>query len=148
MLLRAYRATGADLPFGRPERAHGVPFEGYYWRIVHPERGLVVVAIGADCDGATASGHVRPAASTRKSWGMATLAAHPGGFVRTSVEPSAVADPYAYGVTVGRAFPDGVGKTPSWKVRPEIWNSSLVSPIEASFSRPGTTSAMARRTSS
>jgi len=104
VLLRAYRATGADLPFGRPERAHGVPFEGYYWRIVHPERGLVVVAIGADCDGATASGHVRPAASTRKSWGMATLAAHPGGFVRTSVEPSAVADPYAYGVTVGRAL--------------------------------------------
>ena len=88
MLLRAYRARGADLPFGRPERAHGVPFEGYYWRIVHPERGLVVIAIGADCDG----------------WGMATLAEHPGGFVRTSVELSAVADPYAYGVTVGRAL--------------------------------------------
>ena len=44
VLLRTYRATGADLPFGRPERAHGVPFEGYYWRIVHPARGLVVVA--------------------------------------------------------------------------------------------------------
>ena len=65
-----------------------MPFEGYYWRIVHPERGLVVIAIGADCDG----------------WGMATLAAHPGGFVRTSVEPVAVADPYAYGITVGGAL--------------------------------------------
>jgi hypothetical protein len=88
VLLRSYRATGADLPFGRPEHAHGVPFEGYYWRIVQPERGLVVIAIGADCDG----------------WGMATLAAHPGGFVRTSVEPVAVADPYAYGITVGGAL--------------------------------------------
>ena len=30
----AYRARGADLPFGDPGAAHGVPFEGYYWRIV------------------------------------------------------------------------------------------------------------------
>ena len=88
MPLRAYRASGADLPFGRPERAHGVPFEGYYWRIVHPERGHVVVAIGADCRG----------------WGMATLAAHPGGFARTRVEPVAVADPHAFGITVGGAL--------------------------------------------
>ena len=88
MLLRAYRGSGADLPFGRPERAHGVPFEGYYWRIVHPERGLVVVIIGADCRG----------------WGMATLATHPGGGVRTRVEPVAVADPHAFGITVGGAL--------------------------------------------
>jgi hypothetical protein len=88
VLLRAYRSSGADLPFGRPERAHGVPFEGYYWRIVHPGRGLVVLAIGADCRG----------------WGMATLAAHPAGFTRTRLEPTAVADPYAFGLTVGGAL--------------------------------------------
>ena len=88
MLLGRYRATGADLPFGRPERAHGVPFEGYFWRLVHPERGLVLLAIGADCDG----------------WGMATLAAHPGAVVRTVCTPVAVADPYAFGLTAGNAL--------------------------------------------
>jgi hypothetical protein len=88
VLIGRYRATGADLPFGRPERAHGVPFEGYFWRLVHPERGLVILAIGADCDG----------------WGMATLAAHPGGAVRTVRAPVAVADPYAFGLTVGSAL--------------------------------------------
>ena len=91
MPLRAYRAGGADLPFGRPERAHGVPFEGYYWRIVHPARGLVVVAIGADC----------------RDWGMVTLAAHPSGLTRTAVTGPAVADPYAYGLTAGGALRGG-----------------------------------------
>ena len=34
-LLDAYRRTGADPPFGDPRRAHGVRFEGYYWRIYY-----------------------------------------------------------------------------------------------------------------
>ena len=29
-LLSRYRATGADLPFGDPTRAHGVDMEGYF----------------------------------------------------------------------------------------------------------------------
>ncbi len=91
--MKRYRASGADLPFGRPEHAHGVPFEGYFWRIVHPERGLAVIAIGADCDG----------------WGMATLATHPGGTVRTAATATAVADPHAFGVTVGGALRGDAG---------------------------------------
>ena len=34
----------------------------------------------------------------RGSWGMATLAAHPGGFARTTVTPTAAGDPDAFGV--------------------------------------------------
>ena len=32
-LLRIYRRTGADLPFGDPRGHHGVPMEGYFWRL-------------------------------------------------------------------------------------------------------------------
>ena len=44
-LLRAYRATGADLPFGSPERAHDVAMEGYFWRFTCPRTGRVLVAL-------------------------------------------------------------------------------------------------------
>jgi tocopherol cyclase len=40
-----YRATGADLPFGHPERAHDVAMEGYFWRITDPGSGRVVIAL-------------------------------------------------------------------------------------------------------
>ena len=95
-LARAYRATGADLPRGDPARAHGVPFEGYYWRITHPRTGVVVVALGAACAG------------PRGTWGLCTLALHPGDlvasaegrnhFVRTVITPTAAADPQAFGM--------------------------------------------------
>jgi len=42
----AYRRSGADPPFGDPARAHGVPFEGYFWRITQPRTGVVAVALG------------------------------------------------------------------------------------------------------
>lgn len=44
-LLRRYRATGADLPFGDPLRAHGVAMEGYFLRITDRERGRVAIAL-------------------------------------------------------------------------------------------------------
>ena len=47
----SYRASGADLPFGRPERAHGVAMEGYFWRITDPATRRVVIAlIGVQTD--------------------------------------------------------------------------------------------------
>jgi len=90
-LLERYRATGADPPFGDPRRAHGVAMEGHYWRLTDPAAGRVVVALVAVCrapDG---------------PWAMVTLAAHPGGFVRTVITPSAAADPRGFGVVAGPA---------------------------------------------
>ena len=78
----AYRRTGADLPFVDDPRAyHGVGMEGYFWRITHAASGTVVVvilAVNRDADG-------RP-------WGMVTVAAHPGGFVRAATVEHAWAD--------------------------------------------------------
>jgi tocopherol cyclase len=45
--LERYRASGADLPWGHPERAHGVAMEGYFWRITTPSR-VVVALIGVN----------------------------------------------------------------------------------------------------
>jgi hypothetical protein len=87
-----YRRAGADGPFGDPGRAHGTVFEGYYWRIVAPRAGAVVVALCAVCRDATGT------------WGMATLAAHPGGFARTVVTPTASADADTFGVRLGGAL--------------------------------------------
>jgi len=65
------RATmrGADLPFRDPSRDHGTALEGQFWRFVRAD-GVAVVALLAVC---------RDAAGRR--WGMAALAAHPGGEV-------------------------------------------------------------------
>lgn len=49
--LLGYRASGADLPFGHPERAHGVAMEGYYWRFTDPRSQRVTIAlIGVQTD--------------------------------------------------------------------------------------------------
>ena len=92
-MLRRYRATGADLPFGDPLRAHtGVRMEGYFWRFTQPGTGQVVVALNgvnrAD-DG---------------SWATLGLAGLRGGFLRTAVHPAAWADPSALGAHAGAAF--------------------------------------------
>jgi tocopherol cyclase len=72
-MLAAYRATGADPPFGDPRGYHGVGMEGYFWRITDAAAGAVVVvltAVNRDAAGAT--------------WGLVALAVHPGGFVRSA----------------------------------------------------------------
>jgi tocopherol cyclase len=77
-MLAAYRRTGADPPFGDPRGYHGVGMEGHFWRITQPRGGAVVIAIVAisrDAEG-------RP-------WAMASLAAHPGGAVRSATLPDA-----------------------------------------------------------
>jgi tocopherol cyclase len=80
-MLAAYRATGADPPFGDPRGYHGVGMEGYFWRITHAATGAVVVvllAVNRDAAGGT--------------WGMLALATHPGGFVRAATVEHAAAD--------------------------------------------------------
>ncbi len=72
-MLEAYRATGADLPFGDPRGYHGVGMEGWFWRLTRAEDGAVVVALLAISRDATGG-----------TWGMVALAVHPGGFVRAA----------------------------------------------------------------
>jgi tocopherol cyclase len=72
-MLAAYRATGADPPWGDPRGYHGVGMEGYFWRLTQPATGDVVVvltALNRDAAGGT--------------WGLVALATHPGGFVRAA----------------------------------------------------------------
>ncbi|WP_354702495.1 tocopherol cyclase family protein [Paraconexibacter sp. AEG42_29] len=92
-MLSRYRATGADLPFGDPLRAHGVAMEGYFWRLSDPASGRVIVAL---------CGVHRGRAG--KTWANVALASHPGGTVAAADVDSAFADPQALGVRAG----DGV----------------------------------------
>lgn len=72
----SYRASGTDLPFGRPERAHGVAMEGYFWRITDPATRRVVIAlIGVQTD------HTG-------RWALAGLGASDG-FWRRAIIPTA-----------------------------------------------------------
>ncbi len=88
-LLEAYRRTGADAPFGDPRRAHGVRFEGYYWRFTDTPAGRVVIVLcGVSHDAAG-------------SWAVVALAAHPEGLVRSALVPVARADPHALGIEAG-----------------------------------------------
>jgi hypothetical protein len=92
-MLAAYRRFGADPPFGDPRGYHGAGMEGHFWRITQPRTGAVVVAILAisrDRDG-------RP-------WAMASLAAHPGGAVRSATLPDPRAAPRGLSVGAGAAF--------------------------------------------
>ncbi|HKG36159.1 MAG TPA: hypothetical protein VKA89_06965, partial [Solirubrobacterales bacterium] len=88
-LSEAYRSTGADPPFGDPRRAHGVAFEGYYWRVTDAAAGRVVIVLCGVC---------RDAAGT---WAIVALAAHPEGLVRSRLVPVASVDPRGPGVTAG-----------------------------------------------
>jgi hypothetical protein len=88
-IVRAYRSTGADPPFGDPRRAHDVAMEGYFWRFSDPASGRVVVAL---CGVTQTKG---------ASWATVALAGHPGGFVRSFDVRTAVADPTRLGVRAG-----------------------------------------------
>lgn len=91
-LYSRYRATGADLPFGDPLAAHDVAMEGYFWRFTQPGTGRVVIAL---C-GVNRAGD--------GSWATLGLAAHPGGFLRTTAHPDGFADPLRLGASAGTAF--------------------------------------------
>lgn len=89
-MLTRYRATGADLPFGDPLRAHRVAMEGYFWRLTDPASGRVIVAL---------CGIHRGRAG--RTWANAALAAHPGGVVAAADLKDGAADPGRLGVRAG-----------------------------------------------
>jgi tocopherol cyclase len=91
-MLAAYRRTGADPPFGDPRGYHGVGMEGHFWRITQARTGAVVVAIVAIS---------RDAAG--RPWAMVSLAAHPGGAVRSATLPGATAAVRGLALTAGDA---------------------------------------------
>jgi hypothetical protein len=91
-LLAAYRRAGADLPFGDPARDHGAALEGYYWRLVHPEAGWVIVWLCGVCRGRGGS------------WATVALAAHPGSFLRHARLEPATGDRDGFGARAGDVF--------------------------------------------
>ena len=91
-LLAAYRRTGADLPFTDPALNHGAAMEGYYWRLVHPEAGWVIVWLCGVCQGSGGS------------WATVALAAHPGGFIRHGTVAPAAGDFDRFGARAGDVF--------------------------------------------
>ncbi len=82
-----YRRTGADLPFGDPRRAHGTPFEGYYWRLTDALGGRVAIVLCGVCRDA-----VGP-------WAVVAYAC--GGVVRSRIEPLASVSFGGLGVSAG-----------------------------------------------
>jgi hypothetical protein len=91
-LLAAYRRTGADPPFTDPARYHGAGMEGYYWRLVHPEAGWVIVWL---CGVSRGPGG---------PWATVALAAHPGGFLRHGTVEPAGGDFERFGARAGDVF--------------------------------------------
>jgi hypothetical protein len=91
VLLRRYRATGADLPFGDPRGAHGVAMEGYFWRLTSAATGRVIIVL---------CGILR---SPTGPWGLVGMASHPGGFQRELITPRAQAASRGVDVRSGTA---------------------------------------------
>ena len=87
-LHRAYRRSGADLPFGDPRRAHGVGMEGYFWRIADARSGRVVVVLCGACR------------SDAGDWSLVGIAGHPGAVLLSEQAVAATADPDGCAVVV------------------------------------------------
>ena len=91
-LLRTYRASGADLPFGNPLAAHGVAMEGYFWRITDVVSGRTAIAlIGVN-------------RGPRGPWATLGLATHPQRFLAVDAHEGAEAHPHRLGARAGGAF--------------------------------------------
>lgn len=91
-MLKRYRRTGADLPFGNPLAAHGVDMEGYFWRFTEPDSGQVIIAlIGVN-------------RSPKGTWATVALADLATGFLRVDAHDVARADPRRLGASAGFAF--------------------------------------------
>ena len=110
-----YRRTGADPPFTDPARNHGAAMEGYYWRLVHPEAGWVIVWLCGVCQGSGGS------------WATVALAGHPGGYLRHGTVEPAAGDFERFGARAGDVFS---GSLDGLRVRmsDDAW-------VEARFSR-------------
>ena len=119
-LLGRYRATGADLPFGDPLRAHGVAMEGYFLRVTDAERGRAVIALiginrGPDGHWATlglasdevpppagAGGVPRPGDGATSSSSL--LSSGTSSSLRLAAAPQGWADPDRLGARSGELF--------------------------------------------
>jgi Tocopherol cyclase len=97
-VLRAYRSTGADPPFGNPLPSHGVAMEGYFWRFTDVAAGRVIVALIG----------VNRAAGGQ--WATIGLAGHPESFLRDVAWPEAGADRQRLGAFAGEAFHGDAGR--------------------------------------
>ncbi|NLJ53799.1 MAG: hypothetical protein GX344_06670 [Intrasporangiaceae bacterium] len=92
-LLRAYRGTGADLPFTDPTPAHpGVDMEGYFWRVTVPSTGQTVIALIGVNQG------------PQGPWATLGLAGHPQNSLEIAAHADASADPHRLGARAGEAF--------------------------------------------
>lgn len=89
---RAYRSSGADLPFEDPLPTHGVAMEGYFWRFTDPASGRVVIAL----DGVNRA--------MDGTWSTLGVAAHPNRFLKTAAHPEGHAVADRLGVVSGSAF--------------------------------------------
>jgi tocopherol cyclase len=92
-LLRAYRAAGADPPYGDPRGYHGAGMEGHFWRLTHAASGTVVIvilAISRDREG--------------RQWSMVSLATHPSGHVVSATLGAATASPRGLNVCAGEVL--------------------------------------------
>ncbi len=89
---RAYRASGANRPFGDLLPAHDVAMEGYFWRFTDPATGRALIALNGVNRGP--DGH----------WATLGLASHPNGFLRTVAHPVAEASTTGLGAFAGDAF--------------------------------------------
>lgn len=97
MVMAAYRASGADLPFGNLLGAHDVAMEGYFWRFSDRSTGRALIALNGVNRGPQR-------ADGSSSWSTLGLAAHPTGFLKTVVHPVGAAAPSGLGAFAGEAF--------------------------------------------
>lgn len=88
----AYRATGADLPYGDPLRAHGVAMEGYFWRVTDRGRNRSLIVLAGINRG------------PRGPWATLGLAAYPNPVLAVTAHDDAWADPARLGLHAGAAF--------------------------------------------
>lgn len=93
-MLRAYRATGADLPFGDPLRAHSVAMEGYFWRLTDAGSGRALIAL---------IGVNRGPAGRWATLGLASVGGS-GPTLALRAADGAWADPSVVGARSGTAF--------------------------------------------
>ncbi len=88
----AYRATGADLPYGDPLRAHGVAMEGYFWRVTDARRNRSLIVLAGINRG------------PQGPWATLGFGTWPTAVLALDAHDGAWADPHALGVRVGQSF--------------------------------------------
>ena len=119
-LVRAYRRTGADLPFiGDPVPSHGTEMEGWFWRVTDAASGRVAVAL--------CGVNRHPAGD----WATVAVALHPGDVVRSAALDEAQADRTRFSLIAG-TDPDGRFEASPERLRVDLEDVHL----DLSFTEP------------